>query len=244
MRYLACLLLGLAWLGTAHAAPVGVAVASNFANVMPALAERFRQASGHELVVSTASTGKLYAQILHGAPYDVFLAADDEHPRRLEAEGRAVPGSRFTYAVGRLALWSPQAGLALGPETLRRAGFRRLAVANPRLAPYGAAAREVLAGLGLWDGLQPRLVFGENIAQAYQFVASGNAELGLVALAQVQQGQGSRWLVPESLHTPLRQDAVLLARAQASPAALAFLAFLRSDAAQAFIRGQGYGSGN
>ncbi|TNF55479.1 MAG: molybdate ABC transporter substrate-binding protein [Gammaproteobacteria bacterium] len=239
---LLCLMIGLApaWAGEAR-----IAVASNFATAMPYLAERFRQQTGHELIVSTASTGKLYAQIIHGAPFDVYLAADDKYPRRLEREGRAVPGSGFTYAIGRLALWSPRTGYvdAQG-EVLKQGGFRRLAVANPRLAPYGEAAREALVKLGLWTGLQPKMVFGENIAQTYQFVASGNAELGFVAYSQIKWGTGSHWLVPASLHSPLRQDAVLLRRGQDNPAARAFLAFLRSPAATAIIESQGYGRGD
>jgi len=233
-----CLLIGLtpAWAGEAR-----IAVASNFATVMPYLAERFRQETGHELIVSTASTGKLYAQIIHGAPFDVFLAADDDYPRRLEQEGRAVPGSGSTYAVGRLALWSPRAGYVDAQGgVLKQGGFRKLAVANPRLAPYGEAAREALGKLGLWSGLQPKMVFGENIAQTYQFVASGNADLGFVAYSQINGGAGSHWLVPATLHSPLRQDAVLLNRGQDNPAARAFLAFLRSPAATGIIESQGY----
>jgi molybdate transport system substrate-binding protein len=231
------LLLGLppAWAGEAR-----IAVASNFAPLMPALAKRFEQDTGHTIVISSASTGKLYAQIIHGAPFDVFLAADDDYPRRLEREGRSVSGSRFTYAIGRLALWSPRPGYVDGGGVLKQKSFRKLAMANPRLAPYGTAAREVLEKLGLWASLQPKMVFGENIAQTHQFVASGNAELGFVAYSQVQAQAGSHWLVPASLHAPLRQDALLLQHGKDSPAAKAFLTFLRGATAAALIQAQGF----
>lgn len=210
MRALGVALLLLTSLGPAMAGQAHVAVAANFAPLMPALAERFERDTGHTLVISSASTGKLYAQIVHGAPFDVFLAADDDYPHRLEREGRGVAGSRFTYAVGRLALWSPRPSIVDGDSAvLKQKRFRKLAVANPRLAPYGAAAREALEKLGLWTSLQPQMVFGENIAQTYQFVASGNAELGFVAYSQVKGKAGSHWLVPASLHSPLRQDALL-----------------------------------
>lgn len=248
MRWLAALLLvGGPFLPSsmALAGEARIAVASNFAAAMPALAARFRQETGHALIVSTASTGKLYAQIIHGAPFDVFLAADDDHPRRLEQDGLGIPGSRFTYAVGRLALWSPREGYVdEAGQVLKQGVFRKLALANPRLAPYGMAAQDVLDRLGLWTGLQDRLVLGENIAQTYQFVASGNAELGFVAYSQVQQGQGSLWLVPESLHTPLRQDAVLLGHGLRNSAAKSFMEFLRRTHAMAIIRAHGYGLAN
>jgi molybdate transport system substrate-binding protein len=217
-----------------------VAVATNFAATARALGEAFRAASGHEAVVSDGSTGKLYAQIAGGAPFEVFLAADAERPRRLEAEGHAVAGTRFAYALGRLVLWSPDPARVTGPEALAGA-FRHLAIANPELAPYGAAAREVLARRGLWERLAPRLVRGEDVGQAYQFVATGNAELGFVALSQLAPGAGSRWLVPADAYTPVEQHAVLLAPGRGDPAAAAFLAYLRGPDARARIERAGYG---
>jgi molybdate transport system substrate-binding protein len=168
----------------------------------------------------------------------VLLSADQATPRRLENDGLAVPGTRFTYATGRLALWSAQPNLPIGEALLRKNDFQRLAIANPRLAPYGAAAQEVLEKLGLWASVRSKLVQGENIAQTFQFVSSGNAELGLVALSQVQGG--SHWVVPATLHAPLRQDAVLLARGKGNSAAAAFLEFLRAPLARKLVRSYGY----
>ena len=222
-----------------------VAVAANFAGSARKLADRFERASGHRLLLSAGSTGKFYAQIRNGAPFDIFLSADDETPQRLEQEHLAVAGSRFTYALGKLVLWSPNAGMvdATG-DVLRKASFKRLAIANPKLAPYGAAAREVMQKLGVWSVLQDRMVLGENIAQTLQFVSSGNVELGFVAMSQIRQGAnapaGSHWLVPRELYQPIRQDAALLARAHANAAARQFLDFLRSPAARELIRSDGY----
>lgn len=226
----------------ASAAQVRVAVASNFAGAMEGLTADFEAATGHRVSLSFGSTGKHYAQIRHGAPYDAFFAADARRPRLLEEEGHGVPGSRFTYAIGRLVLWSPREGLVDdGGAVLRGAGFRHLAIANPRLAPYGRAAREVLEALGLWPGLRGRLVQGENIAQTFQFVASGNADLGFVALSQVRgpggDREGSQWEVPPELFAPIAQEAVLL---RDHPAARDFLEFVRSDRARALIRAYGY----
>lgn len=231
----------------ARADEVQVAVAANFTAPAKRIALAFEKETGHRAALSFGGTGKLYAQIRNGAPFEVLLAADDETPQRLEAEGSAVAGSRFTYAVGRLVLWSARAGyIDEQGEVLRRAGFRHLALANPRLAPYGRAALETLTTLGLADSLQAKFVQAENIAQAWQFVASGNAELGFVALSQVAQdgriAEGSGWIVPARLHAPLRQDAVLLARGKGKPAAEAWLRHLRGDAARATIRAHGYGS--
>ena len=219
---------------TVHAGEASVAVASNFAAPMKQLAAQFEHATGHTLTISTGATGKFYAQIKHGAPYDVFLAADADTPARLMREGDAV--AKQTYAVGRLVLWSATPGYVTGnDEVLRQNRFRRLAIANPKLAPYGAAAADVLAHLKLADTVQSKLVTGENIAQTYQFVASGNAELGFVALSQVTQNgrltHGSAWLVPSSLHAPIRQDAVLLKRGEHNAAARALFDFLKSPAA-------------
>ena len=228
-----------------HAADVQVAVAANFAPVMQRLAPAFERATGHRAIIALGSTGRLHSQVRNGAPFQVLLAADSETPARMEREGLAVPGTRFTYATGRLVLWSAAPGLVDGQgEVLRRGGFERLAIADPRLAPYGAAAIEVLEHMGLLAALRPKLVQGENIGQAHQFVATGNAPLGFVALSQVQVdgriASGSAWVVPAGLHAPLRQDAVLLTAGRDKPAAQAFLAFLRSDPARALVRAHGY----
>lgn len=232
--------------GSAAAAEAVVAVAANFVEVAERLAADFERESGHRVILVGGSTGKLYAQIVHGAPFDAFLAADVERPERLERERRTVPGSRFTYSVGRLALWSREPGRVGrdGAATLRRGDFRRLAIANPDLAPYGAAARQVLTGLGLWERFADRVVMGETIGQAHAMVASGNAELGFVALSSLarpgEPAAGSRWEVPPGLHDPIRQDAVLLARAAGNPAARGFLAFLRGEGRDV-VASYGYG---
>ncbi len=222
---------------------VRVAVATNFAEVMEELAERFEAASGLTVLVSSASTGAHYAQIRNGAPFDVYFSADRERPELLEQEGLSVPGTRFTYAIGRLALWSPDPGLVDDAGAVLASGqFRYLAIANPELAPYGAAARQVLVRRGLWDGIQDRLVRGQDIGQAYAFVSSRNAELGFVALSQIQRPdaavEGSRWIVPESEHDPIEQQAVLLVD---TAAAREFLAFVRGEEATALIQSFGYG---
>lgn len=229
----------------AQAGEVAVAVAANFAAPMQKIAAAFEQDTGHKAVLALGSTGRFYAQIRNGAPFQVLLSADDETPARLEREGSGVAGTRFTYAIGRLVLWSRQPGVvdAQG-EVLKTGRFQHLAVADPKLAPYGAAALEVLRALGLLQTLTPRFVQGENIAQTYQFVASGNADLGFVALSQVFAdgaiAQGSGWIVPAKLHEPLRQDALLLTTGKDNPAATALLAYLRTDKARAIIRGYGY----
>jgi molybdate transport system substrate-binding protein len=239
-------LLALAASLAAQAAEVRVAVAANFAGPMKVLAEGFEKATGHKAVLSSGSTGKFYAQIRSGAPFDVFLAADAESPARLEKEGATVPGSRFTYATGRLVLWSARPGLvdAKG-EVLERGQFAHIALAAPKLAPYGAAAVETMTRLGVLARLEPKFVQGESIGQAFGFVSSGNAELGFVALSQVWEygklRSGSAWIVPAELHSPIRQEAVLLARGKDNAAAVALVAFLKSDAAQAVIRSFGYG---
>ncbi|HSI52912.1 MAG TPA: molybdate ABC transporter substrate-binding protein [Ramlibacter sp.] len=237
---------GVAFLGQgAHAAELQVAVAANFTAPMQKIATAFEAETGHKLLLSYGSTGKFYAQVRNGAPFQVLLAADDETPARLEKEGLAAGGTRFTYATGRLALWSAQAGVVDDKgDVLRRPGAGRIALADPKLAPYGAAAVEALTKLGLLQALQPRFVQGENIAQAYQFVVTGNAPLGFVALSQVMVdgkiARGSGWVVPSSLHTPIRQDAVVLAGGKDNAAAAALVAFLRSDKARAIIRAYGY----
>ncbi|MCG8441517.1 MAG: molybdate ABC transporter substrate-binding protein, partial [Caulobacterales bacterium] len=215
----------------------------NFKTAAEALEAAFEARSDHRIALTSGSTGKLYAQIVNGAPFDVFLAADQERPRLLEEDGRAVAGSRVTYAVGRLVLWDPS-GSAAGPERLARGAYRRLAIAQPDLAPYGAAAQQTLAALGLDAPTRPKRVFGESIGQAFAFVHTGNAELGFVALSQVLSLSPSRrgrwWEPPADLHNPIRQDGVLLARASENPAAQAFLAFLSGEAAAAVITGAGY----
>jgi molybdate transport system substrate-binding protein len=234
------LLFGLA--GAAMAETVSVAVAANFADAARAIGAAFNARTGNEVTVSAGPTGGLFAQISQGAPFDVFLAADSETPRKAVEAGLGVAGTAFTYAVGRLVLFSADPQLVSGPETLRTGKFQKLAIADPKAAPYGAAAVEVLKKLGLYDALQPRLVTGTSIAQAYQFVDSGNAELGFVALSQViNRPDGSRWEVDQADYTPLTQDAVLLSPGKDSAAAKAFLAFLRSEEAVKIIQSFGYG---
>ncbi len=235
---LSSLLLGF----SAQAATLRVAVAANFAGTLKALAPLFEQASGHRLQAVSGSTGKHYAQIRNGAPFDVFLAADARRPALLEAAGVGVPGTRAAYALGRLVLWSPSPGrVDSGGQVLVRGAFRRLALANPRLAPYGRAAQEVLQALGRWEVLQPRLVRGENVAQAFQFVSTGNAELGFVAWSQLRRAdrspQGSWWLVPPGLYRPIEQQALQLRDADSAGA---FMRFLRAPAARAVIAEHGY----
>ncbi|HKQ30295.1 MAG TPA: molybdate ABC transporter substrate-binding protein [Burkholderiales bacterium] len=229
----------------AQSEEIAAAVAANFTAAMQWLVPEFERASGHKVVTSFGATGKLYAQIKNGAPFDVFLCADDETPRRLETEGDGVTGTRYTYAIGRLALWSPKPNAVdERGDVLKTGDFTHIAIANPKTAPYGAAAEQVMRKLGVWEKLTPKLVQGENIAQTFQFVHSGNAQLGFVALAQVRAlsatDRGSQWLVPETMHESLRQDAILLRRAADKPAARAFLDFLRSASARKRIEELGY----
>ncbi|MEW7976228.1 MAG: molybdate ABC transporter substrate-binding protein [Candidatus Sedimenticola endophacoides] len=221
---------------------IRVAVASNFQAPAKVIAERFEAQSGHQVKLTVGATGKHYAQIVNGAPFAAFLAADRHRPQRLEEAGTALPGSRFTYALGRLALWSPRADMVdTRGEVLARGGFTRLAIANPRLAPYGQAAREVLEARGLWQSLAPRMVRGGNIGQTFQFIDSGNAELGFVAYSQIRPphapAEGSHWEVPAALHSPIAQQAVLL---RDTPAARGFLDYLRGEQAARIIRDHGY----
>jgi molybdate transport system substrate-binding protein len=234
--------LALALPGPSRADAIRVATASNFRNAMVALAQEFEQASGHRVVPIYGSTGKLYAQIINGAPFDAFFAADTRRPERLVQDGLAVPGSRFTYARGRLVLWSPKAAYVDDQgRVLVQGNFQRLAIANPELAPYGAAARDVLESLGLWQLLSQRLVQGENIGQTFLFVRSGNAELGFVAWPQLVSGaqrvEGSLWLVPENLYHPVEQQAVALTDTDATRT---FLSFVRSKEAAGIIQSFGY----
>jgi molybdate transport system substrate-binding protein len=229
----------------AHAEEVQVAVAANFTAPMKAIVAEFEKLTGHKAQLSFGATGKFYAQIKNGAPFQVFLSADDETPAKLEQEGLAEAGSRFTYAVGTLALWSARPDFVdVKGEVLSRGTFAHLALANPKLAPYGAAAMETLEKLGLAASLRAKFVQGENIAQTHQFVASGNAELGFVALSQVMKdgriGAGSAWIVPAEMHRPIRQDAVILNPGRDKAAANALLRYLRGRRAQAIIRAYGY----
>lgn len=245
LRFSVMLLL-IVLLGRVHAAEVQVAVAANFSAAMQKIAQAFEQDSGHQVRLAFGSTGKFYAQIKNGAPFQLLLAADDTTPERLVAEGLGLAESRFSYATGRLVLWSRQPGLvdAQG-AVLRKAGaFERIALADPKVAPYGAAAIQALGKLGLLEALTPKFVQGESIAQTYQFIATENAALGFVALSQVQVdgriAQGSAWIVPAHLHEPIRQDALLLKAGLGNPAAAALLQYLRGDKARAIIRAHGY----
>ena len=225
---------------------VSVAVAANFAGPLAKIGDGFTAATGHTLKVSSGSTGKFYSQIVAGAPFEVLIAADDETPRKLVAEGFGVTGSAFTYAIGKLVLWSAQPGYVDDQGAVLTAGnFAHLAIANPKLAPYGRAGTEVLKARGLGESIAPRLVTAESIAQAYQFVATGNAELGFVALSQVavpgKPVTGSYWLVPPSLYGEIRQDAVLLKTGEKNPAAAALLAYLKGPVARSVIQSWGYG---
>ncbi|WP_153160160.1 molybdate ABC transporter substrate-binding protein [Zoogloea sp. 1C4] len=229
----------------AQADEVSVAVAANFTAPMQRIAADFEKATGHKAQLVFGSTGKFYAQIKSGAPFQVLLAADDETPARLVKEGDGVAGSQFTYAIGKLVLWSPKPGFVDDKgEVLKSGRFEHLSIANPKLAPYGLAAVETLKALGLADALQPKLVTGESITQAQQFVVSGNAELGFIAFAQIHKDgkliDGSYWLVPGRFHTPIRQDAVVLDKGKASAAAAALMGYLKSPAAVAVIRAYGY----
>ena len=225
-----------------------VAVASNFTAPMNQLVEEFEAATGHEVQLTFGSSGRFYAQISNGAPFQLFLSADEEKPRQLEVAGLTVTASRFTYAIGSLVLWSADPNFAnSGPDSLD-GNYRRLAMANPDLAPYGKASIEVLESLGKLDATRPRWVQGENIAQTYQFVVTGNAELGFVALSQVFENgnikEGSGWIVPADLHSPIRQQAVLLSNGAACNACAEFFNYLKSSDAARIIQTHGYQSGS
>jgi molybdate transport system substrate-binding protein len=240
-------LLGLAVLRV-QAAELHVAVAANFFGPLQKLAPMFEQASGNQLVISSGSSGQLYTQIRQGAPFDVFLSADTEKPQLLENEGLAIPGSRFTYAVGALVLWSAKPALVdSAGKVLQAQQYRFVGVANPQTAPYGTAAQQVLTKLGLWDKLnrERKIVIGENITQAWQFAASGNVDLAFVALSQVLGPDGhitgSSWVVPQSMYDRIDQAAVALARSDQKAAAEAFMSWLRTDpGALSAIRSAGY----
>ncbi len=244
-RRLLTLTAALALSAAAHAETVQVAVAANFTAPARALAEIFAKTTGHEAKLSFGATGAFYTQIKNGAPFDVLLAADDERPIRLEKEGETVPGSRFTYATGKLVLWSAKEGFVDDAGAVLKGGnFNKLAIANPKNAPYGAAAVETMQKMGLAAALQPKLVTGESIGQTYNFIATGNADLGFVAMAQVLEGgklkSGSMWVVPAQNHEPIVQDAVILKRAANNPAAKAWMELLRKPQTKDFIRTFGY----
>lgn len=226
------------------AATTHVAVAANFTDAATEIAEAFGQSTDHEAVLSFGATGQFYTQITKEAPFEVFLAADNKRPTQSVQEGYGVEGTVFTYAIGQLALYSAQEGKVTGPETLQAGDFKKISIANPETAPYGAAAVQTMTALNLLDTLQPKIVQGQNIGQAYQFVATRNAEVGFVALGQISQSEaGSRWTVPQKLYEPIRQDAVLLNKGQNNPAAIAFLEFLQSDEASQIIQKYGYALG-
>ncbi|MDM3887010.1 molybdate ABC transporter substrate-binding protein [Pseudomonas sp. BCRC 81390] len=234
----------LAW-NTAWADEVQVAVAANFTAPIQAIARDFEQDTGHKLVAAYGATGQFYAQIRNGAPFEVFLAADDSTPAKLEAEKAIVPGSRFTYAIGTLALWSAKPGYVDNQgQVLQKNQYQHLSIANPKTAPYGQAALQVLDKLKLTEATRPKLVEGQNITQAFQFVSTGNAELGFVALSQIYKDgkieSGSAWIVPSSLHAPIRQDAVILAKGKDNPAAKALVEYLKGPKAVAVIKAYGY----
>jgi len=242
-RVLAAIAL-LVYLGiaTAYAGEIRVAVAANFAPTLAEIADAFEAKTGHQVILASGSTGKHFAQIINGAPFDAFFAADVERPRLLDEAGVGIPGSRYTYALGRLVLWSPEPGFVDDAGAILFGdGYARLAIANPRLAPYGSAAKMVLEELGLWEILQDRLVRGENINQAFQFVHSGNAQLGFVAASQLTgeefSARGSRWQVPATLHAPIRQQAILLTD---SDIARQFMEFTLSFEADRIILDNGY----
>jgi molybdate transport system substrate-binding protein len=229
----------------AHADEVQVAVAANFTAPMQQIAAEFEKDTGHKAVLSFGATGKFYAQITNGAPFELFLAADDETPARLEKEGQTLPNTRFTYAIGKLVLWSAKPGVVDEKgDVLKKGDFRHISLANPKTAPYGAAAIEAMTKLGVLDALQTKFVQGENISQAHQFVSSENAELGFVALSQVfKDGKitsGSAWIVPANLYAPIRQDAVVLVKAKDKLAAIMLANYLKSGKARAIIKAYGY----
>lgn len=230
---------------TAHAAEVKVAISANFAQPMKEIAAEFEKDTGHKLNLTQGASGKFYAQISNGAPFDVFLSADDETPSRLVKEGKAVAGTQFTYAIGRLALWSPDASLIdQGGDVLKTDKFKFIAIANAKVAPYGRAAVQTMQKLGVLTKIEPRVVQGESISQTFQFVTSGNAQLGFIALSQVWENSklktGSAWVVPEAMHEQLKQDVVLLNAGKDSQAAAALIAYLKSDKARKFIERYGY----
>lgn len=228
-----------------YAEEVKVAVAANFTSAAKEIGSRFEAASGHKVIFSFGSTGQIYAQITQGAPFDIFLAADQARPERAGREGYTLPDTRFTYATGQIVLFSVSPGLVKGQATLKRGAFTKLAIANPATAPYGRAAVEAMRTLGVYNALEAKIVQGGDIAQTYHFVATGNAEVGFVALSQVAQtGNGSRWLVPGIVHSVIAQDAVILTHGASNGAAHAFMDFLKGPIARAVKKKFGYGAGD
>ena len=247
MRTLAvALMLALAgWVHPALADQVNVAVAANFTEAAKEIGKAFEEETGHKAVFSFGSTGQLYTQITQDAPFGVFLAADQERPRKAVDEGYAVTDSLFTYATGKIVLYSADKQLVTGQETLTAGNFTKIAIANPVIAPYGAAAVEAMKALGVYEALAPKIVQGTNIAQTYQFVETGNAEVGFIALSQVTTHEdGSRWLVPENLYSTIAQDAVLLKKGEDNEAAKSFVGFLKGPAAKSIAERYGYGVPN
>ncbi len=245
LKRLACCVMPLVWTHQALAAEVSVAVGANFTAPMKVIAQAFERETGHKAVLSFGGTGQLYAQIRNGAPFSILLAADALTPAKIEKEGLGVAGTRLTYAIGQLVLWSKNPGrLVDRGEVLKKGNFTKLAIANPKLAPYGFAAIEVLNHLGVMSQVKPKIVEGANIAQTFQFVFSENTELGFVALSQVYENgkikQGSGWIVPTSMYSPIKQDAILLNPGRNNPAALALMKYLQSDAAKRVIQNFGY----
>jgi molybdate transport system substrate-binding protein len=240
------LLTALLFASQLFAAEVSIAVAANFTDATRDLLPLFEKHSGHKVRASFGSTGKLFTQIENGAPFEVFLAADTKRPLRTEQQGLAVSGSHFVYAKGRLALWSTHAdAFSDGEAYLRNGDFRHIAIANPKTAPYGAAAQQVLQHLGVWDELRPKLVQGDSISQTFQFVATGNAESGFIAYSQLKAWKGAAgatWVIPDDYYAPIKQSAVLLKKGEANPAAIAFIEFLKSNVARHIIQGFGYGT--
>ena len=241
----ASLLVAAMFAGAAHAETISVAVASNFTAPMQKIAQEFAKDTGHKAELSFGATGKFYAQINNGAPFGVLLAADDTTPEKIAKEGKGEAATRFTYAIGKLVLWSKDAGYVDDKgEVLKKNDFQHIAIANPKLAPYGLAAEQTLAKLGLLDTIKPKFVQGENIGQTYQFAATGNAPLGFVALSQVMEDSkiksGSAWIVPAEMHEPIRQDAILLNNAKDNEAAKALMTYLKGDKARAIISAYGY----
>ena len=244
-RHLVSLFAAVAFSSHALAEQVQVAVAANFTAPLQAITSEFEKDTGHSVVASFGATGQLYAQIQNGAPFEVFLSADESTPAKLDNEGLGVSDSRFTYAIGSLVLWSAKPDYLDGSDAVLKANqYKHLAIANPKAAPYGLAATEVLDKLGLSAAVKDKLVEGQNITQAHQFIATGNAELGFVALSQVLEGGklkgGSAWIVPAKYHEPIVQDAVVLKRAANNPAAKAWMALLHSAGAKDLIRSYGY----
>lgn len=245
LKYISLALL-LSILSPLHAEDVDVAVAANFTTAARAISRAFEKETGHRVRLSSGSTGKFFTQIQSGAPFDVLLSADQETPEKLVKEGLAVRDSTFTYAVGRLVLWSATPGFVDEKgAVLKSDRYQHLAIANPKLAPYGKAAEQVLKRLGLLEVVRPRFLQAENITQAHQFVSGGHAELGFVALSQVVHpdgtiASGSAWIIPVDYYSPLKQDCLLLNRGKDRAAAIAFLRYLKSDAAKAVIRSYGY----